>query len=95
MHVQVYIAYVTTNICLHACVCERYTIFAHTHIYIYICIHIYAHTYIYIYRYPRLFILIGAPSLNPGVVSPDARVVINNCASGYAAWPCLAWERWR
>ena len=53
------------------------------------------HIYIYIYRYPRLFILIGAPSLNPGVVSPDARVVINHCASGYAAWPCLAWERWR
>ena len=48
MHVQVYIAYVTTNICLHACVCERYTIFAHTHIYIYMYTYICTHIYIYI-----------------------------------------------
>ena len=48
MHVQVYIAYVTTNVCLHACVCERYTIFAHTHIYIYMYTYICTHIYIYI-----------------------------------------------
>ena len=49
MHVQVYIAYVTTNICLHACVCVKGIQYLHTHTYI--CIHIYMHTHTYIYIY--------------------------------------------
>ena len=47
MHVKVYSAYVTTNICL--CVWKVHNICTHTHIYIYIYTYICTHIYIYIY----------------------------------------------